>query len=398
MANTSEKEKSENLRLDWEFPVIKNLSDVLKAIEGRKEFTVAKKEWGTVVNYKIDIPDTFPDVETVDHAIRRECRGIMFDLEGRILARRLHKFFNVNEKVECRVENLDLSKPHRILEKLDGSMITPMLVGDRVRWGTKMGLTDVAKGAEKFVSQNPHYLKFALFLVYDDITPIFEWCSRSQRIVIDHETDRLVLLAARVNVTGEYLSYEQLLKFGKKYDIEVVKAYEGTVKNMEALVSQTRALEGSEGWVVRFDNGHMVKIKSEWYMHLHKSRDIIAFEKNVLRMIFFKTMDDAKSIMGDEDRAKVEAYEKAVWEGVEKYVDFVDTHFEAISHLDRRGYAQQYSKADQQKDQHLPGIIFRKFSCSTSTSTMSLVIDLIKKYVGTQTHVEKIRHILGAVW
>ena len=52
------------------------------------------------------------------------------------------KFFNVNEREETLIQHIDFSQPHLILEKLDGSMITPFEVDSRIRWGTKMGLTD----------------------------------------------------------------------------------------------------------------------------------------------------------------------------------------------------------------------------------------------------------------
>lgn len=37
-----------------------------------------------------------------------------------MLARRLHKFFNINEMDETTEENIDLTQPHYILEKADG--------------------------------------------------------------------------------------------------------------------------------------------------------------------------------------------------------------------------------------------------------------------------------------
>lgn len=37
-----------------------------------------------------------------------------------MLARRLHKFFNINEMDETAENKIDLSKPHYILEKADG--------------------------------------------------------------------------------------------------------------------------------------------------------------------------------------------------------------------------------------------------------------------------------------
>ena len=48
--------------MNYEFPHITNISDVLPAIEGRDEFVVAEKEGYTVINYNVMMADTFPDV------------------------------------------------------------------------------------------------------------------------------------------------------------------------------------------------------------------------------------------------------------------------------------------------------------------------------------------------
>jgi len=229
--------------MDYEFPRIECLEDVLPAIEGRDEFIVATREWGTVVNYMVSMTDTFPPVLEDEYwcpgckmpmsetegcgsqrcpeavnlaAIRRECRGLLFYPDGRIMSRRLHKFFNVNERDETAAHLIDLGRPHVILEKLDGSMITPVFTDAGIRWGTKMGITEVSMQAEVHVSRCGQYRDFAEKCLAEGVTPIFEWCSRRQRIVVDYTEDQLVLIAMRHNITGEYLSYD-VLKYNGSY-------------------------------------------------------------------------------------------------------------------------------------------------------------------------------------
>ena len=43
----------------YEFPVIYNIHDVLPHIEGRDEFRVFPKDGYTVVNYMVNLPETF---------------------------------------------------------------------------------------------------------------------------------------------------------------------------------------------------------------------------------------------------------------------------------------------------------------------------------------------------
>jgi len=59
---------------------------------------------------------------------------------------------------ETVIENIDVTKPHVILKKMDGSMITPIPIRNHIRWGTKMGLTSVGFQAEEFVSTRKEYL------------------------------------------------------------------------------------------------------------------------------------------------------------------------------------------------------------------------------------------------
>lgn len=311
--------------MNYEFPTITNISDVLPAIEGRDEFVVAEKEGYTVINYNVMMADTFPDVLASDdlranhdhyevenlHArIRRECRGIIFDTEtGEILRRPFHKFFNVNEREETQDHVVDLSQDHRILEKLDGSMIAPFMIwpGEMV-WGTKMGATDVAKPVEEFVEANSHYRQFAKFTISRGYTPIFEWCSRKQRIVLDYKEDQLILTAIRDITTGRYMSHELMEAHAESYRIPVVRTFEPQT-DMKAFVEYVRDLEDLEGFVVRFSDGHMLKLKCHWYLQIHKAKEAILQDRNIVELILDEKLDDVKAHLPQEDRDRLSQFE-----------------------------------------------------------------------------------------
>jgi RNA ligase len=316
--------------MNYEFPVIKNIADVLPAIDGRQEFVVAEKDGYTVINYNVMFEDTFgaaklhqwnkasrppenwKDYFTLDRdsALRRECRGIIFDSKtGDIIRRPFHKFFNVNEREETQDHRIDLSRPHAILEKLDGSMIAPFIVNDEMIWGTKMGATDVAKPVEEFVKNNPRYEQFAYdCIVNRRCTPIFEWCSRKQRIVLDYKEDQLVLTAARDYLTGKYVSLDHLNGWGKHWDIPVVRAFEPQT-NMKAFLDYVAGLEDLEGFVVRFDDGHMVKLKCHWYLQIHRAKEAILQDRNIVELILDEHLDDVKAHLPTEDRDRLTQFE-----------------------------------------------------------------------------------------
>jgi len=384
--------------MDYEFPRIERIEDVLPAIEGRDEFVVARRDWGTVINYMVSMSDTFPDVDTPEMAIRRECRGLLFYPDGRIMSRRLHKFFNVNERDETAAHKVDLGRPHVILEKLDGSMITPVYTEAGIRWGTKMGITDVSQQAEAFVLRNGGYQEFAAECRIAGVTPIFEWCSRKQRIVVDYPEDQLVLIAMRDNVTGAYTPYQTMKGLGSYWHIPVVRAYAGTSHNMQSLVDETRATEGMEGWIIRFDDGQMLKVKGEWYLRIHKTKDGLTLEKNVIDMIVNEKLDDVKPFMLDEDRRRVEDFEKEFWEGVSNSVDIYERYFQSAlsAGLDRKSYALQWMPTVKDNDPFAPPYVFARFD---GKDPRTLVLEAIRKNIGTQTKVDAARNLWrGARW
>lgn len=213
--------------MNYEFPLIRNISDVLPAIAGRDEFIVAEKEGYTVINYNVMFEDTFPDVMIPvrfemhgklldfmpteiedDHAaIRRECRGIIFDsATGDIIRRPFHKFFNVNEREETQDHRLDFSKEHWIDTKLDGSMIAVFMHQGEIVYGTKMVAPDFHELVKKFVdASDVDYEGFCRKVIADGHTPIFEFMHPQKRIVIDYGKEpALTLLAVRHMVTGQF--------------------------------------------------------------------------------------------------------------------------------------------------------------------------------------------------
>jgi len=303
--------------MNYDFPLIQHINDVLPAIKDSPEFIVAQKDGYQVINYVVATSDTFPDVKvaggsaemrkerSLHNRLRRECRGLIFDMDGKLVNRRYHKFFNVNERDETLAHRLLWDRPHVILEKLDGSMVSPCPVRNHVRWMTKMGVTDTSMEAEAFVAKNPHYALFARNYLIAGFTPIFEWCSKKNRIVLDYAEDRLVLTGLRDIVRGTYMLHDALEAIGERYGIEVVKAYD---YKSEGLLELVRQQEDTEGVVVRFDDGHMVKIKSDWYVRIHKVKSLLENEREVVALVLRNELDDLFPVLPPEDVKKVQDY------------------------------------------------------------------------------------------
>jgi len=307
--------------MTYQFPVITHLSQVLDAIEGREEFVirVSDEHDYTIVNYAVNFEDTFPPVTDERTAILRECRGITFRTStGEILSRKYHKFFNLGERPETLPTNVDWSVPYRKFDKLDGSMITPLLINGEIRWCTKMGLTDVAKPVDEFTRDKIHYHEFAKYWIDQGFTPIFEWCSRQQRIVIDYPEEALVLTAIRENITGTYKSYDEMREEADTYDIPLVQAGPEITGFDEEAVAEIRALEGREGDVWRNRAGHMLKLKGDHYCLIHKTLEHLNFEKDVIRLILDEKLDDAKPFLPEDLVSRADDFAKSIFTGLKK--------------------------------------------------------------------------------
>ena len=379
----------------YEFPIIEHINDVLPAIAERDEFVVVDRDYGRVINYHVNFTDTFPNpAQAPDHAtaqhwaMRRECRGLIFNTRGQLISRAFHKFFNVNEKDETQVHAVDLSLPHVILEKLDGSMVRPVCM-DAGSWrlGTKMGVTDVSNQAEAWVCDRQPYINFINRMIAEQYTPIFEWCSRRQRIVIDYPVDRLVLTAVRNNRTGTYVDLSQL---DVDAGIELVREFAGTVENMQHLVEQTCALTDQEGWVIRFANGHMLKLKADLYVQIHKAKDRLTQEKNVISMILQEQLDDVKAALPQEDRRRLDQYEQNFWMGIADRVALYQTLYQdlvvdACANNRRQFALEMVPKLD---CPHAAGILFGMMD---GKNAHSMVVDRIRKHLCSQTRVDQAR-------
>lgn len=300
--------------MNYQFPVIRTIDDVLPHVEGREEFIVAKRDFGTVINYVVAKTDTFDMTGSDDlgGAIRRECRGIIFDHDGYLMSRPFHKFFNINEREETQSNVVDMTQPHMIMEKCDGSMIRPILMNGELRLATKMGVTDVAMQAEEWLNdRNPVLKTWLRQCVEDNVTPLFEWVSPFNQIVLAYEEADLVYLGTRDNATGAYVM-DQSCPFIR------VTQYGSVEGNLSDYIARQRQAEGREGDIIRFADGHMCKIKNDWYVRIHKTMDRIVFDRNIVDLIINEEVDDVIPMLPQVQSDRVREFEHNFWKAFQQ--------------------------------------------------------------------------------
>lgn len=380
--------------MNYTFPIINTIDDVLPAIEGDKNFIVAEKDGYTVINYILAGNDTFPDIDSHPHAaMRRECRGLVFYPNGEIMSRPFHKFFNLGEREETQPNNL----PTNVLSiqpKLDGSMIRPLFVNGYLRLGTKMGITNVSMQAEEFIADKPNYLQFMDDFMKSDFTPIFEWCSRKQRIVLDYPEDSLVLLAARNIWSGKYYDTGTLSGRALTYGIPTNLARIDSIPILN-LRDKVSATELEEGVVVTYPSGHKLKIKSDWYVKLHKAKEKIQQEKDILLYILDGTIDDIKPSLLPEDLTKIENFEQEIQDNIKEVSHKIQHLYLSVLSLwsDRRPPRKEFALA---VFKETPTKYHRfMFLMYDGKFTMETLVGSIKKICSSSTTLEENRWMIN---
>jgi RNA ligase len=383
--------------MNYDFPEIKHIDDVIPHIEDRPEFKVMVKDWYTVVNYMVAFDDTFSLIRERSHynmKIRRECRGLIFDTAtGNLISRPYHKFFNAGEREETAINKINLYEPHVVLEKLDGSMIRPIPTKEGFRLATKAGITDVAMNAEYFIADKKHYSQFIHKCFQRNITPIFEWCSRKNRIVVDYPEDQLILTAMRYVSDGNYVHYDAMKNYASARDIPVVKAVDGlAVQNIDLFVKQVREWDDGEGVVLRFDNGHMVKVKADEYVLRHKSKDQISQEKNVLQVILDDSVDDVVPLLTPDDANRLKEFQGVFWASVVDLCIDMDHLFQigTKKYPDKKDFAVEYVQKE------IPPMYAPiMYAMKGGKGSRSTIVDMINKSLSTQTKIDQNRWLFG---
>jgi RNA ligase len=384
--------------MKYDFPEIKTIFDVIPHIEDRPEFKVMEKDWYTVINYMVAFDTTFEwnDNDSVGSSIRRECRGLIFDTAtGAIISRSYHKFFNAGEREETQLNKINLHEPHVVLEKLDGSMIRPIPTDDSFRLGTKAGITDISKQAEEFIADKSHYSTFIKKCIQKGTNPIFEWCSRKNRIVIDYPDDQLILTGIRYNVNGQYVQYKSMVDYAEAWNIPFVKAIASDDdKDITKIVDHIRKWDDGEGVVIRFHDGHMIKVKADDYVLRHKSKDAINQEKNVLETILNDSVDDLTPLLTPEDADRIKAFQRAFWVSVEDVSYELAQKFLSgnTAYPDKKDFAVKFvqNKVD---PTHAPIM----YGMKGGKGSRGILIEMIEKSLSSQSKIDSARWMWGGL-
>ena len=290
------------------------------------------------------------------HAL--ECRGIVFRLDTKYEPQSLAcwpfpKFFNLHENPFTM--DVELQNPQAIMLKMDGSIMSSMIVGDIVWLKSNASLTsDHAYAANNILKKHDLLFEFTKTLTLDMHTVIFEFTSPHPdfRIVVGYDEPSLTILAVRNNLNGELYTSDQVMQLAKKYDqkFEAIESY--MVKDIthevghithdvNSFVESIPQMTDIEGYVVRLADGQLVKIKTEWYMKLHHIQDSINSKRRLYEAVVYDTIDDIRSRFFDNKGAMqiIDEMQEKVSEIYNHMVVTVESYHEQNKHLTQKEYA-----------------------------------------------------------
>jgi RNA ligase len=191
-----------------------------------------------------------------------------------------------------------------IYNKEDGSIASFIkLPNGRVLARSKTSfISDQAIEIQKIYDKWPNVREFVNFCLDRDIVPVFEYVSPTNRIVLPYANTDLILLRMRDNKTGEYLD---ITDYTDKLDGITVAPSEN--HSLEELIELKDVVDGKEGWIVQFENGKMVKIKTKWYCDLHGlyTQDLNR-ENTLISLIIDEKIDDIIAQLGEDSNKREE--------------------------------------------------------------------------------------------
>jgi RNA ligase len=335
------------------FKNVANIGDIKPFVAAKPEIKWARHTNGATVGCYM-----FQDKDTFDSPEALECRGIAFDDQGRVLSRPLHKFFNVGERGEAigLVDRAQMREVYAVYEKLDGSIISTSKLPDG-GWALrsrKSYTSDVVGIANDLIlpaqtgSDEWGLAHFCKLVTEEGFTACFELTSPDAQIVMPQQRTLLRLLHVRDNFSGEYVMMDldhPVWGWIATFDVPLCPVLlqnpdHGQIMDLLAQIEQD---ETREGVVIQYTDGDMVKLKTPWYLRLHKSISFMR-ERDIAELALLGELDDVRVNLQAVgiDTFEVDTIERTVKNKLLDMDSEVNVALKNDGNLDRKTFAIKY--------------------------------------------------------
>lgn len=242
----------------------------------------------------------FPDVVMLHYAdvvqydnlwttFNRMCRGLILDMKNqRVLAWPFNKFFNLDQMPETKYDKLESLGTFDTSEKLDGSMIIMFRDPntDKLTFTTK-GSLDSEHGQYANALELPTGFWLVASRYMESGTLIFELISKRFQIVVNYNKkgyeEGLYLIGYRDHISGKLASHSEVDKIAGDLGVNTFKQY--PFKSLDSMLTIAKDLPVlEEGFVLRFEDDLMVKVKGSAYLAAHRFISHLS-DRNILEAV-----------------------------------------------------------------------------------------------------------------
>lgn len=300
----------------------------------------------SIFNYRLATYQNFENPVEGTDLKAYEMRGIcfVFNTDGTLYNRYLllDKFFNV-EQTPCSMYSVVKDyKIKNIFNKEDGSIASFVKLPNGKALGKSKASfqSEQAIEIQKIYDNDPNIKQFVDFTLSKDIVAIFEYVSPTNRIVVPYANTQLILLRLRDNKTGEYLDINDY-----KEHLDGISVAASETGTLDELINLRTIVDNKEGWIIQFENGKMVKLKTQWYVDRHRLfTEDLNRENTLIALILDETIDDVLAQIAEPTKkVEIEYAIEVVNKEIAKMVHQVEELMKSYKG-DRKEFALKYHK------------------------------------------------------
>lgn len=220
-----------------------------------------------------------------------DARGIVLDGSGNVISRPYRKFFNYmelanREDLSDEIKKMSAWEDNErfaVFDKLDGSLAVISQYDGELLYSSSGNIEGVYPDKFKnWIESNLWDSQIEKLEEFTKIfTLVFEYISPIDRIVLNYEEEQMVLHGVINTQTGEEILHVNVLEeIANVIGVELAEYYDYmTLEELEEIKKHSLGEDKLiEGFVILFNNGKRLKIKTQEYLDIH-GKSTIGFGK-----------------------------------------------------------------------------------------------------------------------
>jgi len=368
--------------------MIPNLNDCKKIVSNNPSFiekiTVIDGYEITNYSYRLANYTDFSKPLAKSKVTGFELRGICFINDNknnkssnkRYLS--LGKFFNLNQTENFMYKDVYNKKIAYVQDKCDGSLVRFIrLPNNRVISKTINSFdSDQALEAMKIYNTDSNIKNFVDFTLDSGLVALFEFLGPNNQIVLKYPKNELRLLAIRRESDGSYFHENNLIYNANLFKILYAEFFDNNI-TLDEYMKKAETEEGKEGWVITFEDGQKIKIKTKWYLSLHRIMTSVAQRDNdIINCVLNESIDDLISNI-PEDAVETRARLTEISSNIIDYIN-LSTDEIYMKNLEYIGDKKTFAIAN--KSNQFFYIMMKTIEFNSKNEIRKLLIEYIKKY------------------